>query len=209
MAAIHNAFTITVLALDIFGVIRPAELNTIIPNKNEKRETIDDYANNLGVKASFHQALATHQNTPSATVANACSSAASVSTSLQDPTQVSNLSYSNIDFALSTVPVTPSIVDEMRFSLAKAGHNSIGLSHRLKSADRTSSTAILPRPSGGLGLPDPLPVCLAANGFHRHFNTDHEITKHAAQLTIGRTLTTRGTIRDQLTTDQRDAIKNS
>jgi len=145
MAATHNAFTITVLALDNLGVIRPTELNTIIPNKNEQGETIEDYAKYLGVKASFHQALATHQNTLSATVSNACNSAASVSTSLQDLTQVSNLTYSNIDFALSTVPVTPSIVDEMRCSLAKAGHNSIGLSHCSKSADRTSSIAICSR----------------------------------------------------------------
>ena len=71
MAATHNAFTITALALDNLGVIRPTELNTIIPNKNEKGETIEDHAKYLGVKASFHQALATHQNTLSATVANA------------------------------------------------------------------------------------------------------------------------------------------
>ena len=61
MASTHNAFTITVLALDNYGVIRPTELNTIIPNKNEKGETIEDYAEYLGVKASFHQALATHK----------------------------------------------------------------------------------------------------------------------------------------------------
>ena len=55
MAATHNAFTIIVLALDNFEVIRPTELSTIIPNKNEKGEAIEDYAK-LRLSKTYYEA---------------------------------------------------------------------------------------------------------------------------------------------------------
>jgi len=155
MAATHDVFSITVLTLDSSGHISKSEITTLLEEKDEKKKWVNESAKHLGVKISPLQGDAPQFANLVKQMHAATNHANNFTRGIREFTKAAAAVHGQLDYNLSAITPSSHIIDDLRNIITRGAFNSIGLSHKAKTADRNSIMALSsPLISLGFGIPD-------------------------------------------------------